>query len=180
MKKRIATFLLAVIFPISHTLAQTETELRTYYAMEIEVAYMVKFYSDLNPTLQNKYVGENEVEGQCGDYALLMALKFGCDLVIQNQTVDYLPNGIYRLVGEYLPDNQLRNVVHNHGRSGYWSHRGKIGTYHPILGFYELRLIQSGRFPTALGNFIDSKHVWNRLNGVMLDANYVDAGMLIR
>ena len=69
----------------------------------IEVAKSIKYYDNL----PNHFIGENEIEGQCGDYAVLFALKTGANLVIQQNESVGVKNGIYRLD---LFDNSITSL----------------------------------------------------------------------
>jgi len=131
------------------------------------VARSIKFY-DNQP---NYYKGQNEFEGNCGDYAVLFALKTGANLIVQNQRKE-VPNGIYKLVDNVSIDikNEIkRRLVYNHrsGLIGPWdSIYFPIILYHPKLGFYSLELIERKTVKTHFGyNMINSDpHVWNELN----------------
>ena len=141
-----------------------------------EVARSIKYYDNQ----QNYYKGENEFEGYCADYAVLFALKTGANLVVQNQRKE-IPDGVYRLVDNVSIDikNEIkRRLVTNHrsGLIGPWDDaRFPIIIYHPVTGFYSIELIKRKTIKTHFGfNMNGTKHVWNELNGVIIDVCYAD------
>ena len=93
-----------------------------------------------------------------------------------------MPNGIYKLVDNISIDikNEIkRRLVPNHrsGLIGPWdSSYFPIIIYHPKIGFYSLELIERKTVKTHFGyNMINSsQHVWNELNGVIIDVCYAD------
>ena len=158
-------------------------EIEKYYNYEINVAYMFKYYEYLHgkkTNALNVYVGDNEIYGQCGDYALMMAKLYKADIIIQNQGSPHHPNGIYSLIGEFDAPENLQNICSAWGCSGLWelmmAGSIHIGIYHPELGYYELKLKQPENIRDISGQYVTSPHVWNILNGVMLYACYIDTG----
>jgi len=161
-----------------------EENIEEYYQYEINIAYMLKYYEVFHGTVtnvKNVYVGPNEIEGQCSDYALMMAIEYNAEIVLNNQVSDnfFLPDGVYRLVGEYK-NQQYLDYLNTFTYSGLWIDDNndveRIGMYHPEIGVWEIELIESEKQRTITGSYTDDMHVWNRLNGIMLDAQYIDNG----
>jgi len=149
----------------------------------IEVAKSIKYYDNL----PNHFIGENEIEGQCGDYAVLFALRTGANLVIQQNESVGVKNGIYRLV--QIPEdfqNAVQNILIEHFgenyRSGFfgpWSWDG-IDYHrlicHPQIGVFYIDLIEEKTIETHFGINMEENgpHVWNELNGLIIDITWAD------
>ena len=167
---------------------KAKTDLEPDFLKEIEniaimVAKSIKYYDNL----PNHYIGEGEIEGQCGDYAVIFALKTGANIVIQQNEIVGVKNGIYKLV--HISEdfqNAVQNIlVENFGenyRSGFygpWIWNG-IDYYrlvcHPQIGIIYLELIEEKTIITHFGINMQQNgpHVWNELNGIMIDVCWAD------
>jgi archaellum component FlaF (FlaF/FlaG flagellin family) len=167
---------------------KAKTDLEPDFLKEIEniaimVAKSIKYYDNL----PNNYIGEDEIEGQCGDYAVIFALKTGANIVIQQNETVGVKNGIYRLV--HISEdfqNAVQNIlVENFGenyRSGFygpWIWNG-IDYYrlicHPQIGIFHLELIEEKTIITHFGINMQQNgpHVWNELNGIIIDVCWAD------
>jgi len=87
MKKLVFIFLVAILAIGCSTGTDTGTDIpdRPVEEVIIEVASAIRYYEHLDPTKKNLYTSENEFQGQCGDYALLFALKTGAQIIVTNQ-----------------------------------------------------------------------------------------------
>jgi len=145
-------------------------------AIEIakEVAGMVDYYDHINSYARNLFIGENEFQGQCGDYALLFALKTGADLIAVNQN-GAVNNGIYRIVREEkIPsliewaNKNLPKDVNGNIQSCFLRNNDGIWYYHPKIGMYRIRFVK-GYTPR-----ISNTHVWNLLGDTEIDVTRLD------
>ena len=138
-----------------------------------KIARSIKYYDNL----PNLYIGKNEIEGYCSDYAIQFALKTGANLIVQNQDKKLnIPNGVYKLTNN-IPrkiKNEIKSFYKN-SRSGWigpWLNKTwPLSLFHPILGIYSIELIEERTIIThfdtpAIGA---ERHVWNELNGVAYD-----------
>jgi hypothetical protein len=145
-----------------------------------KVARSIKYYDNL----PNYYTGKNEFEGNCGDYAILFALKTGANLVIQNQEQQYnIPNGIYKITGRVSKEleDEIKFRISKFSKSGWigpwWYNKTwPLSLYHPIIGIYSVELIEEKTVKEHFG--IDmtysAPHVWNELNGIIIDISSAD------
>jgi len=138
----------------------------------INVAQTIKYYGDT----PDHFPAQNKIEGQCGDYAILFALTTGASLVIQNQTSDFvnyiLPDGIYKIKERFLPEESF--LALNLQYSGFYSWNGVMFHFHPVLGAYTIELVEEKKVVSHFGVDMTSSspiqtHVWNELNGVVID-----------
>ena len=189
MKKSIVIGILCLlIFNGCAGTQKARTDLDPDFLTEIEniaimVAGSIKYYENL----PNYYIGEIEIEGQCGDYAVMLALKTGANLVIQQNETVGIKNGIYRLV-QISEDfqNAVQNIlIENLGqnyRSGFYGPWvwDEIDYYrlicHPQIGIFYLELIDEKTIRTHFGINMQQNgpHVWNELNGIIIDACWAD------
>jgi len=140
-----------------------------------EVAGMVDYYDHIHPEYPNLVKGPNEIQGQCGDYALLFALKTGASLIIVNQGIPEISNGVYKVAGKsndlsYIniiekssPKDKNGDPVSSINWNGSEAH-----LYHPKIGLYRIRKV-SNYTPK-----ISNKHVWNLLGTTEIDVQIYD------
>jgi len=141
----------------------------------VEVASTIRYYEHIEPNRTNLYTSPDEYQGQCGDYALLFALKTGARIIVANQPVDWLSDGVYEVVRK---DPALSDITQlfkdgpkdSDGRveSGFYAYLGKVGLFHPMIGAYVISKVD-GFTPRYSG-----QHVWNILDGVEIDVSRFD------
>jgi hypothetical protein len=179
MKKLI--FVLIGFICINYT--TNPEDLNYLEVIAIKVAKSIKYY-DNKP---NYYIGDNEFEGQCGDYAVLFAIETGANIIVQQNESVGVKNGTYKL--SRIPDtfenaiqNQLKNSRGENYRSGFfgpWVWAGINYPFlicHPQIGVFALELTREHTVITHFGiNMIQNgPHVWNELNGQIIDVCWAD------
>jgi hypothetical protein len=144
-----------------------------------EVAGMFRYYEEID-RLPNLIVGSAEVGGQCGDYALAFANIWNerhpdqerALLVIQQQGIEFFPDGLYEVVGK---DN--RELPIDWTVSGLYIWDGIRGLYHPELDNYEIRLVRELYIKSHFGirNWErNGPHVWVMVGDISVDPTYAD------
>jgi hypothetical protein len=148
------------------------------------------YYKSKNPNAGNFYVGENEIEGQCSDYALDFVIRWNkenpeneAEIVAINQ--DYgIQSGSYKVVKK-IPNSTiscltkrkcskgsgwLRNVSQGNGR--YID----LVLYHHSLGFYEVELTNAYEVKTHFGEDMTKKgpHAWAKIGDIAVDPCWAD------
>ena len=176
----VGVFLILIISSCQEEQAIITNEIET---AAVKVASSIRYYDNM----PNYYVGENEIEGQCGDYAVLFALETGANIIVQQNGSVGVKNGIYRLKRipqglEEAVQNQLKSALGVNYRSGFF------GPYtwdrvnynrlicHPQIGIFYLELIREYTVITHFGINMQQNgaHVWNELNGIIIDACWAD------
>jgi hypothetical protein len=145
----------------------------------VEVAREIKY-----PTPPNYFSSKGEIEGTCGDYALLFALKTGAYIVFNKSIME--KNGIqpghYKIIRqipwEENPFLHSHFSKYNNKMIGV-THEGK--TYMGSLrwGLYEVSLVKPVNVHYHFGKDVyNSKisHAWNVLNDRVIDVSWWDCG----
>jgi hypothetical protein len=141
-----------------------------------EVAGMIDYYDHLDPNAKNLVKGKNEIQGQCGDYSLLFALKTGADLIAVNQD-NILEDGVYSVVEENYIDTLVNNLFKNKEwpkdingdpQSGFIRNNNELWLYHPKIGMYRLSKLRNYTSKTKI------THVWNLLDNIEIDVTRYD------
>jgi hypothetical protein len=91
---------------------------------------MFSYYDELDPNAENNIVGDSEIEGQCGDYVLAFVNLWNekypgqALLVIQNQNVSLVPDGLYKVIGKDgpLPSFLKKIIIDNQDTSTLYSY----------------------------------------------------------
>jgi hypothetical protein len=182
MKKLFAVLLISLLFVGCATTSNVEYgPVDEEKIMEVvnEVGMMFRYYLELDPKTKNLIVGQNEVGGQCGDYAIAFVNiwnkkypKQEALLVIQQQGIKQFPDGIYK-VGK--KDNRNLPFLKNMEKSNiYYTDDGNfLGFYHPILDNYQVRLVKREKVTSHFGNPV-VKHVWVKIGNVIVDPTFAD------
>jgi hypothetical protein len=151
----------------------SQTEEFEYLDVIKEVAGMVDYYDHMSPNAKNLVKGENEIQGQCGDYALLFALKTGAYLIVANN--NSIENGIYEVVGKanypelikHLEEVRPKDINGDPESCFCWNNDGKY-LWHPKIGLYRI---------TKIHNYIPKikeTHVWNLIGTTEIDVTWYD------
>ena len=146
------------------------------------------YYKSIDPNAGNFYIGENEVEGQCSDYALLFVIEWNkrypdnfAEIVAVNQEKG-IKSGSYKIVNkvEKNIDFELPRWW-NLDKSQWFANRNIDGVecsilFHPQLGFY--KLIQSNIYVVKkhFGYDMTEKgpHVWAKVGNIAVDPCWAD------
>ena len=205
MKRILLIIFIVILFANCTSFVQTEEVNRQnqiYYGWEREIARQVRYsYEVADRTGQARpveiYKSSNPIIGDCGTYATLMAITYDADFMFFKQL--NLPNGRYRLVGEWKEEfwhyttyewfgNQKEitegSCITEH-INWDWNGDGIIDEYfivisHHILGLYVIELVESmniRRFANG-SPATGLPHVWNIIDNVQLDATAVDHGWI--
>jgi hypothetical protein len=142
------------------------------------------YYKSKNPDAGNFYVGENEIEGQCSDYALVFVNKWNekhpenqAEIVTINQPW-YIESGSHKVIKE-IPDFDLPAWKRT---SSQWIGRQKIDgiecsiLFHPHIGFYQLMLSKTYEVKQHFGFEMSNKgpHVWAKIGDIAIDPCWAD------
>lgn len=116
--------------------------------------------------------------GQCGDYALMFALKYNAfakanvaRLVVANNPVT---SGTYR-IGEKTDVDKLGFHGFSSGASGFLNWNGQLYLYHPIIGAYAIYLERAWTPAKHFGVDMHDKkqvHVWAAVGETSIDPTY--------
>jgi hypothetical protein len=149
-----------------------------------EVAAMFDYYDEISASVPNMIVGQSEIGGQCGDYALAFVNKWNTKypnqalLIIQQQGLKVFPDGIYKVIGK---DNRNLPFLKNRKTSMLYMWFYIKGIGHPQLGGYKIRLLKRLHinshfdFPNWENN---GPHVWVWVGNMSVDPTYADIGEL--
>lgn len=151
----------------------------------IEVAESIKYYEHINPDIRNLYSSEDEFQGDCGDYALLFALKTGALMIIANQQgngdgIIVFEDGIYKIVARDPKSSTMEKYMRDNGQNidtdgrvqsapYHFSNPDRRGIFHPEIGSYVLEKVSDYTPKTS------KMHCWNILNGVEIDPTLFDS-----
>jgi hypothetical protein len=146
------------------------------------------YYKSKNQNAGNFYVGENEIEGQCSDYALDFVIRWNkeipenkAEIVVVNQ--DYgIQSGSYKVVKEikelpalimgkcFKESGWLKNIPQKNGE--YID----LVLYHPNLGFYEVEQTKAYEVKIHFGENMTKKgpHVWAKIGDIAVDPCWAD------
>jgi hypothetical protein len=143
-----------------------------------------------NPNAGNFYVGENEIEGQCSDYALDFVIRWNrenpenkAEIVAVNQDCG-IQSGSYKVVRE-IPDSIISEAK-KHTRleeSGWLKNLSKgnsnyidLVLYHPSLGFYEVEQTKAYEVRMHFGEDMTRRgpHVWAKIGDIAIDPCWAD------
>jgi hypothetical protein len=143
------------------------------------------YYKSKNPNAGNFYVGENEIEAQCSDYALDFVIRWNkenpeneAEIVVINQDIG-IQSGSYKVVKEisdlirwkcFKESGWLKNVPQRNG--GYID----LVLYHPSLWFYEMEQTKAYEVKTHFGEDMTKKgpHVWAKIGDIAIDPCWAD------
>jgi hypothetical protein len=139
------------------------------------------YYKSKNQNAGNFYVGENEIEGQCSDYALVFVIEWNkrypenlAEIVAVNQDCG-IQSGSYKVIkeikGKYFKESGwLKNIPQENG--GYID----LVLYHPSLGFYEVEQTKAYEVKTHFGEDMSKKgpHVWAKIGDIAIDPCWAD------
>ena len=148
------------------------------------VALEFDYYDEISSTVPNFLKGESEIGGQCGDYALAFANKWNekhpneAFLVIQQQGIKQIPDGIYEIVGK---DPQELPFLKNRTTSMLYIWNNVIGVGHPKLGGFNIELVKKTHVTSHFGlpNWErNGPHVWVIIGETSVDPTYADFGEL--
>ena len=145
------------------------------------------FYNnkDLAPNPGNFYIGENEIGGQCSDYALDFVTRWNkeypdseAEIVVVNQDCG-IQSGSYKIVKEIYKPLRWRLDEEKSG----WLKNVSVGNdeyilvlYHPKLWFYEVKQIKAYEVKTHFGKEMakQCQHVWAKIGNIDKIKYYVD------
>jgi len=143
------------------------------------------YYKSENQDIGNFYIGENEIEGQCSDYALDFVIQWNknypenqAEIVVVNQDLG-IKSGSYKIIRDvselirwkcFNKSGWLRNVSQDNGE--YID----LVLYHPNLGFYEVKHTKFYVVKTHFGEEMAKKgpHVWARICDIAIDPCWAD------
>jgi hypothetical protein len=143
------------------------------------------YYKSKEPNAGNFYVGENEIEGQCSDYALLFVINWNkknpenpAEIVVVNQDCG-IQSGSYKIVKEvsdlirwkcFKESGWLKNV--SQGNGVYID----LVLYHPSLWFYEVKQTRAYEVKRHFGENMAKKgpHVWAKIGDIAIDPCWAD------
>jgi hypothetical protein len=154
------------------------------------VAERFIYYKSKNPNAGNYFVGENEIEGQCSDYALLFVIEWNkrypkntAEIVTVNQEKG-IKSGSYKVV-EKLTDEEpiaLGIKYYNRNMSQWFIPPVKTGSteisvlFHPKMGFY--KLVQSKNYDIIQHFGVDminkAPHTWAKVGDIAVDPCWAD------
>jgi len=149
-----------------------------------EAASLFDYYDEISPNVPNVIVGQSEIGGQCGDYALAFVNKWNekypneALLVIQQQGFKQFPDGLYKVIEK---DNRNLLFLNNRTTSMLyvWFYIKGIG--HPQLGGYKISLVKRLHIISHF-DFPDwgknGPHVWVWVGNTSIDPTYADIGTL--
>ena len=163
-----------------------------------EISAKTFFYNNItiNPDPGNFYVGENEIGGQCSDYALVFATLWNkeypeneAEIVVVNQD-NGIQSGSYKIVREISIEEINNNDIHRAIRwkclkeeSGWLRNvsqeKGEyidLALYHPKLGIYEVKQTKAYEVKTHFGEEMANKgpHVWAKIGDIAIDPCWAD------
>jgi hypothetical protein len=143
------------------------------------------YYKIKNPNAGNYYVGKNEIEGQCSDYALKFVLLWNekhpeniAEIVAVNQDLG-IKSGSYIIVKEiinfqpsYFRPNISCWIVNPAEENGI---KNKV-LYHPNLGFYEVEQARCYNIKKHFDEDMANKgpHVWAKVGDISVDPCWAD------
>jgi hypothetical protein len=143
------------------------------------------YYKSKNPSAGNFYVGENEIEGQCSDYALDFVIRWNkenpeneAEIVVINQDCG-IQSGSYKVVKEisdlverkyFKESGWLKNISQRSG--GYID----LVLYNSSLRFYEVEQTKAYEVKTHFGQDMTTKgpHVWEKIGDIAIDPCWAD------
>jgi hypothetical protein len=145
------------------------------------------YYKSENPNANNYYIGENEVEGQCSDYALFFVINWNkkypdnpAEIVAVNQK--YINSGSHELVKE-VKNNIDFDLPQwwNLEKSQWFANQNIDGVecsilFHPNLGFYKLIQKDIYEVKKHFGYDMAEKgsHVWAKVGNIAVDPCWAD------
>ena len=144
------------------------------------------YYKSIDRNARNFYKGQNEIEGQCGDYALRFVVLWNelypdnpAELVAVNQG-NAAQSGSYEVVRTRPEYNPSWWDIPVSGFARYiWNGQEVFGIYHPEVGFYELRLSKAYTVTRHFGVDMTDKsqvHVWAKVGDIAVDPTWADTG----
>jgi hypothetical protein len=148
-----------------------------------EVASMFDYYDEISASVPNEIVGQSEIGGQCGDYALAFVNKWNARypgqalLVIQQQGLNQFPDGIYEVTGK---DNRNLPFLKKRTTSMLYLWIYVRGIGHPQLGGYKIRLLKRLHITSHLERLDwenNGPHVWVWVGNMSVDPTYADSGV---
>jgi hypothetical protein len=148
------------------------------------------YYISENQNAGNNYIGENEIEGQCSDYALMFVINWNkrhpenpAEIVAVNQEMG-IKSGSYKVVKK-LTEKELIDLgvkYFNCNISQWIIPSQKIDEeecsvlFHPEIGFYQL--VQSRIYEVKQHFGFDmvkkGPHVWAKVGDIAIDPCWAD------
>lgn len=187
---RIAAIALLVFIFLSDSFTSANSkELVDEKEMELlakEIAKKFNYYDEISSRVPNYLKGEKEFGGQCGDYAIAFVNEWNkkhaneneAFLVIQQQGIDQVPDGIYRVIGK---DQQKLPFLKGRTTSMIYIWNNILGIGHPDFGGYIIELKNKAHVASHFGlkNWQNNgPHVWVIIGDTSVDPTYADFGNL--
>jgi hypothetical protein len=149
------------------------------------------YYKSIDPTVGNFYVGKNEVEGQCGDYALMFVIEWNkrypknlAEIVAVNQEKG-IKSGSYKVVKKLTNEERIALGIKYYKRNiSQWMRPplkidGKECSvlFHPEIGFYQLEQSKIYEIKQHFGVDMvvnNNPHVWAKVGDISVDPCWAD------
>ncbi|MCL1931985.1 MAG: hypothetical protein FWF55_09220 [Treponema sp.] len=145
------------------------------------------YYKSNAPNVGNYYVGKNEVEGQCSDYALKFVLLWNekhpenpAEIVTVNQPC-YIKSGSYKVVKKITSADIDLPSWWKLDTSQWIANREIDGVecsvlFHPEIGFYQLVQSEIYEIKQHFGFDMANKgqHVWAKIGDIAVDPCWAD------
>lgn len=149
------------------------------------------YYKSKNPNAGNRYIGKNEIEGQCSDYALMFVINWNkrypenvAEIVAVNQEKG-IKSGSYKVVKK-LTDEELTALgikYYDRNISNWIRPPQKTDgeecsvLFHPEIGFYQLNQLKVYEVKQHFGvDMVEYKcpHVWAKVGDIAVDPCWAD------
>lgn len=149
-----------------------------------EVASGFNYYDEISASAPNLVKADNEIGGQCGDYALEFVNRWNRKypgealLLIQQQGIPQFPDGLYEVVGK---DTQPLPFLKNRKTSMLYLWNNILGVGHPETGGYKIKLRKAVHVTSHFGLprwETNGPHVWVAIGETSVDPTYADLGAL--
>jgi uncharacterized protein YyaL (SSP411 family) len=154
------------------------------------VAEHFTYYKSKSQNAGNYFIGENEIEGQCSDYALLFVIEWNkrhpentAEMVAENQEKG-IKSGSYKVVGKLTDEERIALGIkyYDCNMSQWLKPPLEIdGTeisvlFHPEIGFY--KLVQSKKYNIIQHFGVDmlnkAPHTWAKVGDIVVDPCWAD------
>jgi hypothetical protein len=149
------------------------------------------YYKSIDSTVGNFYMGKNEVEGQCSDYALVFVIEWNkrypenlAEIVAVNQEKD-IKSGSYKVMKKLTDEERIALGVKYYKRniSQWMIPPRKIDgkecsvLFHPEIGFYQLEQSEIYEIKQHFGVDMmvnNNPHVWAKVGDISVDPCWAD------
>jgi hypothetical protein len=149
------------------------------------------YYKSIDPDAGNFYMGKNEVEGQCADYALVFVIEWNkkypenlAEIVAVNQEKG-IKSGSYKVVKKITDEERIDLGIKYYKRniSQWMIPPKKIDgeecsvLFHPEIGFYQLEQSEIYEIKNHFGVDMvvnNSPHVWAKVGDIFVDLCWAD------